>query len=312
MSEAGAPPSQHVHSIWLYRAMLLLAALIWGGSFMILKGALDIISPAWLIALRFLISGVILAAIFHTRLKKHLDFNHIRAGVLIGTAGGLGYLVQNMGLVDTTPSNNAFLTSIYCVLVPFLAWFAFKKRPQTSNFVAALLCLIGVGFVSLDESMTFSLRWGDWMTLLSALCFAIQIVIIEKYTQGLDILAMTVIDVFTMGLISFIKALVSEPFPAVVPTFDLVVQLSYVILLSSCLCTILQNVGQSHVPGAQASILLSLESVFGVMFSVLFYGDPLTARLIMGFGLIFIAVVISEAPVEDYIRQRRERLGRTV
>ena len=102
------------------------------------------------------------------------------------------------------------------------------------------------------------------------------------------------VDVFAMGLVSLVKALLTEPVPAVQVTGDLVFQMLYVTLLSSCVCSILQNVGQSHVPPTQASILLSLESVFGVLFSVLFYGDPLTWRLMCGFALIFLAVILSE------------------
>ncbi|MEE6146408.1 DMT family transporter [Olsenella sp. YH-ols2223] len=279
---------------WVWRLMLLSAAAIWGGSFMILKGALDSISPGWLIAFRFIVSGCVLAVVFRRRLAANLDGSHLLAGAVVGVSGGLGYLIQNMGLVDTTPSNNAFLTAVYCVMVPFLSWGLTRRRPRANNFVAALLCLAGVGFVSLGDSLTFSLRWGDWMTLLGAACFAVQIVQLDRLAPGHDVCTLTVVDVFAMGLVSLVKALLTEPVPAVQVTGDLVFQMLYVTLLSSCVCSILQNVGQSHVPPTQASILLSLESVFGVLFSVLFYGDPLTWRLMCGFALIFLAVILSE------------------
>lgn len=279
---------------WTYKAMLLGASLIWGGSYLALKGALDVIPATWLIAIRFLASGVILALILAPRLRRDLDGSHLVAGGLIGLVGGLGYLVQNMGLSDTTPSNNAFLTATYCVMVPFVHWAFTRERPSGRNVLAALLCLAGVAFVSMGDSLVLALRGGDWLTLLGAVFFALQIVLIARLAPAHDTLTLTVVEFFAMGLVSLAAALPLDPVPRLVPTPSLVLQLGYVILLSSVVATLFQNVGQAHVPPAQASLLMCLESVFGVALSVVFYGDPLTWQLLVGFGLIFVAVVLSE------------------
>lgn len=274
--------------------MLLGASLIWGGSYIALKGALDVIPASWLIATRFLAAGTLLALVMLPRLVRYLDGSHLLAGGVLGLVGGLGYLVQNMGLADTTPSNNAFLTATYCVMVPFVNWFLTRRRPTGKNVLAAVLCLVGVGFVSMGDTLVLALRGGDWLTLLGAVFFALQIVLIARLAPAHDALVLTVVEFFAMGLVSLVVALALDPLPTLTPTWDLVLQLGYVVVLSSVVATLCQNVGQTHVPPAQASLLMCLESVFGVALSVLVYGDPLTWRLALGFGLIFVAVVLSE------------------
>ena len=268
--------------------MLLVAAVIWGGSYVVLKGALDQLSPGWLIGTRFLVTGAVLTIAFRRRLAQNLDGSHLLAGGLIGLFGGLGYLVQNMGLSDTTPSNNAFLTATYCVMVPFAAWAMRGGRPTGRNVFAAAMCLAGIGFVSMGDSLVLALRWGDWMTLLGAVFFTLQIVLLSQLDSAHDTITITVVDAFAMGIVSLIYALVAEPLPH-----------------PSCVCTLLQNIGQQHVPPAEASLLLCLESVFGVIFSVMIYGDPVTPQLAVGFTLIFLAVVLSEVSPGDLARRLR-------
>lgn len=274
--------------------MLLFASLIWGGSYLALKGALDAIPATWLIAVRFLASGAILALLLAPRLARNLDGSHLAAGAVIGVLGGLGYLVQNMGLADTTPSNNAFLTATYCVMVPFANWVLTRRRPGVSSVAAAVLCLLGVAFVSMGDELVLSLRAGDWLTLLGAVFFSLQIVAIARLAPAHDTLTLTVVEFFVMGLVALAVAVPLDPMPRVSVTPALALQLAYVVLLSSIVATLCQNVGQAHVAPAQASLLMCLESVFGVALAVIFYGDPLTWQLAVGFGLIFAAVVLSE------------------
>ena len=282
---------------WAYKALLVLAALLWGGSFVILKTVFDVMEPSWLLGMRFTLSGLVMALVFHRRLAQSLDRGHVVAAILLGVSGGLGYLVQNLGLVDTTPGHNAFLTAVYCVMVPFLHWAVAHVRPTVFNVLAAVLAVAGIGMLSLGGEGLFVLSWGDWMTLFGAFWFAVQIEVMVAVAQGRDILAMTTVEFFVMGLVCLAYGLVAgDPMPvaSVFADTGLWLQIGYLVLLSSCVCTVLQNVGQAHVPPAQASLLLSLESVFGVLFSVLFYGEQLTPALVMGFSTVFAAVLLSE------------------
>ena len=279
-----------------YKLMLVAAALLWGGSFVVLKDTLNVIAPSWLMGIRFLLAGLIMCVVFLPRLRRSLDRGHVLAAVALGVTGGLGYLVQNLGLVDTTPGHNAFLTSVYCVMVPFMHWAATRVRPTLANVAAALIAVAGVGALSLGGETFFALRWGDWMTLFAAFWYAVQIEIMVAVAPGRDIIAITSIEFLVMGLLclGFGCAMEPAPSPSVFASTEFWLAMGYLVLLASCVCTVFQNVGQAHVPPAQASLLLSLESVFGVMFSVLFYGEPLTMQLVLGFSLVFGAVLLSE------------------
>lgn len=278
-----------------YKLMLLLAAALWGGSFVILKGALDVIPASWLIGIRFVLAGLVMCVLFWRRLSRYLDRGHLTAGIALGVTGGIAYLVQNLGLVDTTPGHNAFLTATYCVMVPFLHWVVKRVRPTAANLVAAVLALAGVGVLTLGSD-DFTLRWGDWMTILGAFWFAVQIEVMHAVAKGRDVLTMTVVEFFVMGLTSLAYGALFEPFPdvSVFASRDLWFQMAYLVLLSSCVCTLIQNIGQANVEPAQASLLMSLESVFGVAFSVIIYHEPLTLPLAAGFAMVFAAVLISE------------------
>lgn len=285
-----------------YKAGLLATTIIWGSSFVVLKGALDVVAPSWLLALRFGLAGVILALLCWRRLRDHLDSSHVFAGALIGLSGGLAYLVQNVGLVYTTPSKNAFLTATYCVMVPFLYWLVARKRPGLHNVVAALLCVVGVFLVTLggaaqaDLAGSLALGIGDVLTLVSALLFAVNIVQIARFAPGHDTLTLSAVQMFVFaGVCAIVGILVGDPMPAAeFFTPDLVSKLAYLVLMGTVFAIVMQNVGQKHVEPSQAALLMSFESVFGVIFSIIFYHEAVTPAMLVGFVAIFVSVLVSE------------------
>ncbi|MEG0071520.1 MAG: DMT family transporter [Raoultibacter sp.] len=277
----------------VYKIMLLSAALIWGLSFVVMKDTVDVLPPAYLLGVRFTASGVILAAVFWKRLRTHFDKEHLRNGAILGVLLFFSFWIQTIGLADTTPGKNAFLTATYCVFVPVFAWIVMQRRPTVYNLIAAFLCVAGVGLVSLQGSLT--MRFGDIMTLVSAVFLAIHMVYVAKYAVWGDILVMTIYQFLVGGLCGLVVGFCVEPLPsAAVLTPDLFWNMTYLVIFASCLAIVFQNVGLANVPPAQGALFLSLESVFGVLFSVLLYGEELSLQLIAGFCLIFVAIVVSE------------------
>lgn len=134
----------------LARGALFSAALIWGSSFFVVKDTVDAIPPNFLLAVRFTVGCIVLALIFHKRLKE-IDREYLWKGAVIGLCLFAAYSSQTIGITDTTPGKNAFLTAVYCVIVPFLFWMVNKTKPDIYNIAAALLCLTGIGMVSLTE-----------------------------------------------------------------------------------------------------------------------------------------------------------------
>lgn len=279
---------------------LFSAALIWGSSFFIVKNTVDIFPTNFLLAIRFTIGCLLLCVLFPkklTQLNRTCLWQVIVLGLLIFTA----YCIQTIGLTDTTPGKNAFLTAAYCILVPFLYWITDKRRPDLYNFSAAFLCLAGIGLVSFDGS--FSMRFGDAMTLISALFFAAHIVAGARFGGKSDPILLTILQFGTAAVCSWVLGFTTETFPKEIP-LNAALGLLYLAVFATTIALLLQNIGLKYADPTSGAILLSLESVFGVLFSMLFYQERLTLRLGAGFLLIFIAVILSETKL-SFLRKKR-------
>ena len=276
----------------LAKPMLFSAALIWGTSFFIMKNALDSLPVFALLAIRFTAGAILLSLVC---LKKWKDFtlDYLWRGGVVGGFLFLAYTVQTFGLSFTTPSKNAFLTAVYCVLVPFFTWAVVRRRPDKFNILAALLCVAGVGLVSLNEELSVNI--GDLLTLLCAVFYASHIVAVEKLSHGKDIYLITIFQFAFAALYSWVFSLSTEVFPAQALRDPAVfLPLAYLCVMATTVALLFQNVGQIWSDPASASVILSLESVFGVLFSVICYGDQVSVKMLCGFVLIFVAVVCSE------------------
>jgi len=271
---------------------LLIAAIIWGGSFPLLKDAVDAANPFTVVAVRFTIAALVLAAGCIPRLKRAT-----RAGVLRGAVIGAMLIVpqclQTIGIADTTPGKNAFLTTIYVVGVPFVYWLIDRSRPDRYNIIAALLLIAGVGLVSLTEAFTIS--WGDSLTLLSGVFFSAHIVAIAKLGRDQDPFVLTISQFVTCAVFGWVFALVSGGLrEGFAPVIEAGWPILYLALLCTALGLLMQMIGQKYTHPSSASIIMGLEAVFGALFSALFGYEVLTLRMLLGFAVIFAAVLISE------------------
>lgn len=279
---------------------LFSAALIWGSSFFIVKNTVDIFPTNFLLAIRFTIGCLLLCVLFPKKLTQ-LNRTCLWQGIVLGLLIFTAYCIQTIGLTDTTPGKNAFLTAAYCILVPFLYWITDKRRPDLYNFSAAFLCLAGIGLVSFDGS--FSMRFGDAMTLISALFFAAHIVAGVRFGGKSDPILLTILQFGTAAVCSWVLGFTTETFPKEIP-LNAALGLLYLAVFATTIALLLQNIGLKYADPTSGAILLSLESVFGVLFSMLFYQERLTLRLGAGFLLIFIAVILSETKL-SFLRKKR-------
>ena len=281
---------------WGYKALIVLATIIWGFSFVVMKDAVEVIPPAWLLGIRFTFAGVLLLAVLARRVRKHFSGRALLYGAILGVFDFLAFWLQTLGLQHTTPGINAFLTATYCVIVPFAWWFVAHKRPTIFNVGAAVLAIAGIWLVSVSGSgETLSIGLGEGLTLGCAVVFAVHIVLVSKFSRTCDALVLTVFQFIAEGLLGLATGAATETFPGMAAfTPSVVGQILFLAVFASVVAFGIQNVSLAHVPPAQASLLLSLESVFGVLFSILLYGEQMTLRLVIGFVLIFAAIVISE------------------
>lgn len=275
----------------LARPLIILATIIWGSTFFILKDTLDEVNLMFLLAFRFSFAALLLALIFYGKWKTIHPSYWLR-GAAMGVILFAAYWVQNVGLMDTTPGKNAFFTAIYCVIVPFLYWAVDRLRPDRFNLLAALLCIAGIGFVSWDGG--FSLSGGDFLTLISGFLYACHIVAVSKFSKGRDIVLLTIIQFGATALCCWVGTFLTQGIPAQGLSTQAWGVLLYLAIAATALALLLQNVGQKYTPPSSAAVLLALEAPFGVAFSVLFAGESPTPQMYLGFFLIFLAVVCSE------------------
>ena len=290
----------------LAKPMLFAAAFIWGSSFFIMKDALDALPVQYLLAIRFT-TGALLLGLLCGKKWRSFTPDYLWRGAVIGGMLYTAYSVQTYGLALTTPSKNAFLTAVYCVLVPFLYWAFARIKPDRYHLLAAALCVTGVGLVSLSGDLT--VNPGDGLTLLCAVFYAMHIVCVAKTSPGKDIYLLTVFQFAFAGAFAWVGGALTERFPAqALAKPEILLPLAYLAVMATTVALLFQNVGQVWSDPASASVILSLESVFGVLCSVLFAGDRVSGRMLAGFALIFAAVVCSETKF-SFLRKKEAEIS---
>ena len=273
-------------------SLLLLTALIWGCAFAVVKNALDSFPPGAIIAMRYLIAAAITGILFRRHLKE-LTRGDVARGALVGLLLFGAYIVQTTGLQYTTAGKNAFLTTVYVLLVPFGCALLFHQKLQKSNLIAAVMMLVGIGLLSLD-GQGGGLNPGDILTLICGFLFAGHIIAVEQCQKKTNTYALIVLQFAFCALYAGLYNRIFERGMPLAFTPGSIGGLLYIAVFSTTIGMSLQNIGQSMAPASHAVILLSLESVFGVLFSCLLLGEKVTLQMGVGFAIIFAALLVSE------------------
>jgi drug/metabolite transporter (DMT)-like permease len=280
-------------SRWKAETALLGNTIIWGASFVIVKGALAGVSPILFVALRFSLAALVLAAIFRRRSRAwgmaHREF---RAGLLVGGLLFLGFLLQTAGLKFTTAPKSAFLTGMTSVTVPLLAALVYKVRPQRSELLGLLVATAGMGLMTL-EGPVGSMNRGDVLTLGCAVAFAGHIVTLGHFSEKMSFEALSVIQVTTAAALAAALFWWVEP-ARIAWRLNLVAA----ILVTGLLCTAwaftVQAWAQQYTSSARTALIFTLEPVFAWLTSYLFVGEGLSLRAAAGAALILGGVLVVE------------------
>lgn len=276
--------------MWAH-GLLLLTSIIWGSAFVFQKFATEELSSWFITAARFTIAAVLLWVITYRKWGR-LNRGYLLGGLITGATMGLGTAVQTVALtLGTTPGKSAFLTAVYCVIVPFFYWFVSKERPQKNHVFAAVICLVGIGLISLNGDMTMTS--GDVVTLIGGVIFACDLTAVAWFAKGRDPILLTTMQITFSAVVGWIGTFVTNGVPAAI-SMGAMGNVLYLALFSTALCLFLQAYGLKHTDAAVGTILLSLESVFGVVFSVLLYHEAVTPRMAVGFAIVFVAVLLSQ------------------
>ena len=270
---------------------LFLTAMLWGTTFAIGKIATEVFSASFVIALRFTVASIAII-IVAAPLYKLLNKEYWIDGIWMGITLFISYILQVEGLAaDTSPGESAFLCTTYCVMVPFFHWFATKKRPRLLHILCVLICLLGIGILSLQGGLSMSA--GDILTVLSGVPCAVNIVISSIMCQKKSPLLLTTIELGVVAVLAWIFVLFTDTFPSEFP-INAVGGVVYLGVVATALCLFLQSYGLKYAEASIGGMLLSLESVFGVIFAIILYHETVTLRMMIGFVVIFVAILLSQ------------------
>jgi Permeases of the drug/metabolite transporter (DMT) superfamily len=220
-----------------------------------------------------------------------IDRRSLLSGIILGVLLYIGQTFQTVGLKYTTAGKQSFLIASYTIVVPFISWLLTKNKPDIYSVLSGFLTLIGIGFISLQQNL--SIGYGDSLTLMFAIVFAFQIVVIGIYARNIDPIHLTTIQLLTAGTLTLISALLFEPNIEFI-NHQSIIGISYLVIFNTTIAFLVQNIAQKYTSDTHTSIIISLESVFGCFLAILIMGEVFTKKMIIGCILIFLAVILSK------------------
>lgn len=269
---------------------LIMVTVIWGGGFVASDMALETFTPFQIMFLRFLTASIIMGLPAQRAIRCINKKNIIRS-IPLGAALFGGFALQIIGLQFTTPSKNAFLTATNVVMVPVIAMIFGRKKISAQGIAGAVIALAGAGVLSIQSG--FVIGKGDVLSLLCAVCFAAQIYLTSLLVHKIDPSVLNFLQMLTAFILSFAGLSFTGGF-SMHPSLKSALAVLYLGVVSTSICYFLQTWAQKYVDETGAAIILSMESVFGTVFSVIILHERITPRMIAGSILILCAVLISE------------------
>lgn len=271
-------------------AALVWNTVIWGATFVLVKTALEDISPILFLALRFSLATVVLLAFFGRRLTW--DWRAAGAGALAGTFLFSGYLLQTLGLRLTSAPKSAFITGLASVMVPLLAALVYRNRPQVSEVLGLAVATAGMGLMTLWGGAG-AMNPGDLLTLFCAVGFAAHIVVLGHFSERMSFELLSVAQLSAAAVLSILLFWWVEPAhvqwrPAVVGAILITG------LLATALAFTIQAWAQQYTTSTRTGLIYTLEPVFAWITSFLLAGEGLSRRAAVGAVLILGGVVLVE------------------
>lgn len=284
---------------------LILVAIIWGSGFVATQIGLESgLTPLQLMTIRFFIGSILINLIFFKRIKN-INKSDIKAGFIIGLFLFIAFALQTVGLKYTTSSKSAFITAANVVIVPFVGYLIYKRNLDKIGIISSVVALIGIGVISLDKNL--SIGRGDLLTFLCAVAFAMHIFFTGELTKKHDPIILTGIQMTVAFLLSLvIQVLLGEMDIAI--TKGTTISLLYLGVFNTTICFLIQTICQTKVNENKTAILLSTESIFGMIFSIIIANEIVTLKMIIGSTLIFIAIIMAETKLSFIQKKDKEEL----
>nr|WP_312578686.1 DMT family transporter [Sedimentibacter sp.] len=285
--------------------MLFFVAFFWGTGYTVTKIGLEVFSTVQLLFFRFLIASVVSLLIFNKNMRS-MNKKDLKAGIVMGIFLSAGYIFQTFGLQGTTAGNSAFLTGTNVVMVPFFYWIVSKKRPGKNNLIAALLMFGGIILLTVDFENLSAFNVSDMLTFICSVAFACHIISTGIFAQDKDPYVIATIQMSTCTIIFLVMMMFDKS--SLVINAKGMISMAYLSLVSTMLCFLIQTLGQKYTTSTHAAIILSLESVIGSIFAVVFLNEKYSPIMIFAFIIIFLSILIAEVGYDWILRGFRKNI----
>ena len=263
---------------------LLTVSAAWGMAFVVMKDAIERQSVNNFLFTRFTLAVIVMVALKPQVLKK-LDRDLI---IRAGSAGiflGLGYIFQTLGLARTGAAITGFVTGLYVVFTPLLAYFILKERMTKIIWGCVFLATIGLGLLSIRG---FSVGIGEMLVLASAFFFAAHIIALGKWSSGRDVYAMTIVQLAMCALLSGLAS-IPEGYSAP-PDYGVWAVVVFTAVICTAVAFVVQTWSQAHMTTTKVAVILTMEVVFAALFAIIFGGERLTLQATLG-GLMVLTAM---------------------
>lgn len=284
----------------LWATLLLLAVTAtWGSTFFLIRDLVETVPSPDFLVVRFAVAAAAMAVVFHRHIRA-LPRRQLRLAVVLGAVYGSAQLLQTIGLEHTSASVSGFVTGAYVVLTPLIAALVLRDRVAGLTWLAVLLATAGLAVLSLKG---LAVGLGETLTLAAAVLYAVHIVGLGRWSSAAQATGMACVQAAVIALVNLPAALpggVSTPRGA-----GQWAALLYMALIAGAFALWAQTWAQAHMSATRAAIVMTTEPVFAALFAVLFGGESLTTRMLLGGALVLAAMYLAEFggrrenPIED-------------
>jgi drug/metabolite transporter (DMT)-like permease len=267
---------------------LLAVTAAWGSTFFLIHDLLRRVPVVDFLAVRFAIAAVAMVALAPRAIGR-LSRAKRRHAVVLGLLYGTAQILQTAGPAHTPASVSGFITGMYVVCTPLFAAVILRTRIGPMTWAAVLLAVVGLGVLTLGG---FHVGYGEAVTLVAAMIYALHIVGLGAWSTSRDAIGMSILQCIVIAVVCSVAA---APGGIVVPhrAADWA-SVVYMALVAGAAALLVQTWAQAHLPPTSTAIVMSMEPVFAALFAVLFGGESATARMLLGGALVLAAMLVVE------------------
>ncbi|MFM8824408.1 MAG: DMT family transporter [Candidatus Nanopelagicus sp.] len=265
---------------------LLATTAVWGGAFLVMKDSLERQDVYSFLASRFILAALFMF-LYKPRCLQGLSRVFIKRAVLAGVLLGSGFIFQTFGLTKTTVSNTGFITGLYLVFTPLIAWLLLKREIVKMQWSAVFVATIGLYLISFNG---ISIGFGEVLVLISAILFAGQIVALGEWSDGKNTYALTLIQILVSSVIFLTLSLIEGY--QLPPDGGVWSAVLFTAFFATFIGFLIQTKAQSVMSATAAGVLLAMEVPFALFFGLYFDNDPVTFRIMSGGSLVMIAMAL--------------------